>query len=230
MAPRRYARRKLTKKTVAKLTALGQRPYSQRKSMMLAKLRRGLPLSGFPQSKVVRLRYVETRSLVQSSATSDTYVFSATSIFDPNVSGTGHYPYGYTQWASIYNHYKVLGSKIKVTATGIPGTQSGNIFAIKLDDDASISTSMNTIMESNDAKYKLMVGQSAPTYLTKTYSMKKVFPDKPDTLKATFGGNPSEQQYYVLAVRSADGVAALGTIVLQVQIDYIVQVSERKDF
>lgn len=74
----------------------------------------------FPSSKIVKLKYNEYIPI--SSNTSGTvisqYRFNCNSLYDPNQSGTGHQPLYYDTYAGLYNHYLVLGSRIKVTWQG----------------------------------------------------------------------------------------------------------------
>lgn len=196
----------------------------------IGKIRKFLPLSGFPEKKVVKLRYVETILMESSSALTQTYAFSCNSAYDPNQSGSGHQPYGFDQWALIYNHYKVLGSKMKLTVSGAGQAQTGTIYGIKVDDDASISSNINQLMEQKDSKYNVIIGQNAPSALFKKWSLRKTMDPTNDGVSAIVGASPADQEYYVIYAGCADGASAFGKLALQVQIDYIIQFTEMKDF
>lgn len=80
--------------------------------------RRALVLGGFPKSKLVRLRYVEEININPGLGQVASYVYSANGMYDPNITGVGHQPSNFDVWFGnnpIYNHYTVIGSRIKVT-------------------------------------------------------------------------------------------------------------------
>lgn len=83
-----------------------------------AKVPRNLPLSGFPKQKMVRLRFCQEFSLASGVSVSSTKSFNANGMYDPDVSIGGNQPRGFDEWMSIYNHFNVVGSIIKVKATG----------------------------------------------------------------------------------------------------------------
>ena len=47
------------------------------------------------------------------------------SLFDPDFTGTGHQPYYFDQFATIYQRYTVIGSKLTATFTPIPAAING---------------------------------------------------------------------------------------------------------
>ena len=100
---------------------------------------RRLPAIGMSSKKKVRLRYVTEITLNASGVGLSAHYFSANGMFDPDVTGTGHQPLYYDQWMVNYEHYQVLGSKIKVTA--LPSQNAGStpgVFGVVLDNNTSI--------------------------------------------------------------------------------------------
>lgn len=73
-----------------------------------------MPLTGFGNSKPVRLRYHEVVTIDAPVSGVQILNFAANGLFDPNISGIGHGPAGFTQWSARYSHYTVIGSKIRV--------------------------------------------------------------------------------------------------------------------
>lgn len=208
------------------------RRYRPGRKRYIGKIRRFLPLTGFPEKKVVKLRYVDTIKLADSTTPGlvKTYPFSCNSAYDPDATIGGHQPYGFDQWAIIYNHYKVLGSKMTIRVTNTPGSQSGSIFGIKVDDDASVVLNAPGLMEQKDSRYNLVIGQNGPMRLSKKWSLKKTMDPTDDDVSAQVNANPADQEYFVIYAAPADPAVVLGTICFQVQIDYIIQFSEMKDF
>lgn len=76
-----------------------------------------------------------------ASATPQLWVFSGNSIRDPDVTGGGHYPYGYQKWQGMYDYYDVLGSSISVKSSTslITNQNSGfKVSILPIDTGASI--------------------------------------------------------------------------------------------
>lgn len=233
MAPGRRTFRKFRKTTRGRKYTRRSRKYNRRTSLY-----RSTNFGGFPKSKLVKLRYNETVSVNPGVASVTAYSFRANSIFDPNQSGTGHQPMGHDQWAAIYNHYIVLGSKIRCTFTPVNSGTGQAAFGIRLDDDGSSSSlSVSDYIEQGDSVYRVQPDNytvSHPISLTKTFSTKKWFAikdvmDNQTRLGAAIGSNPSEIASYVLWVGPADGSTDLGAWLLTVTIEYIVRFSEPKD-
>lgn len=68
----------------------------------------------FGKTVSVNHRYVETVTINPSAAVSGDNVFSANGMYDPNITGTGHQPYGFDQMAALYDHFAVTGSRITI--------------------------------------------------------------------------------------------------------------------
>lgn len=81
-----------------------------------------LTLTGFPSTKMVRLRYVKPFSITTGSALSTCANFVANGMAYPWLpnQGTGitnDQPRGFDEWMGVYNHYQVLGARISVQCT-----------------------------------------------------------------------------------------------------------------
>lgn len=192
-----------------------------------------LPLSGFPQRKMVKLRYAEVFALNPAASSVATYVFRANSVYDPNFTVTGHQPLGFDQWAAIYNRYTVLGSKITLSPspadlTNVYPVQYGVILS---DDSADIASLTST--EILEGKY----GSDRPKQIgtdlltpknpraVKKFSAKKFFGTKDVLGGAAYGAsvtaNPSQDAYfhcYSQSIGSTDGASLNFTAI----VDYIV--------
>jgi len=67
----------------------------------------------FPDKMITNLFYVEEIDF-GSAAASNYYQFRLNSVFDPDVTSTGHQPYGHDQLAGIYNYYRVIECTFKI--------------------------------------------------------------------------------------------------------------------
>lgn len=115
-------RRPALKKRWTKKRWTKKRPAKKRRSKN-ASVPRPL-LGGFPETKVVTLRYAENITLNPGLTTVDSHAFRLNSIYDPDVTGTGNRPRWSQTWDTIYKKYTVIGAKITVTAAptlGEPG-------------------------------------------------------------------------------------------------------------
>lgn len=71
----------------------------------------------YPESCIVTLPYVETVQVTTTSGVGGFYVFSGNSLFDPNITGTGHQPFAFDTWSELFGRYCVYGSAIEVQVT-----------------------------------------------------------------------------------------------------------------
>lgn len=197
-------------------------------------------MPGFPNQKVVKMRYVEAVTVDPAIGTLGLWQFRANSIYDPDQTGLGHQPLGHDEWAQFYNHAVVLGSKINAKFSYAAGNSTTNqMIGVYLSDDAVIPTTGLQIAEQGLGSYKLMGavnyapggGQTVPT-IYNTYSAKQFYnvadvKDNMTRLGALFGANPDDNAVYTTWVYNTTG-ADVGPTEILVTIDYIVLLSEPK--
>lgn len=191
----------------------------------------GVP-SGMQTSRVGNLRYVEQLTLTAQSALG-VYVFRANSLFDPNFTGTGHQPMGRDQWATLYNHYVVLGSKCKVTFCPQSVATTAMCGVYLTDTSGAPYTDSDYFQEARKGTTKLLSGVQGKkeTVITK-YSAKKFFNvtnvnDNISRLGSGMESTPSEDAYFMVWIQDKTAVAQAVTVI--VEIDYIASFSEPKD-
>lgn len=112
--------------------------FRKRRRLYRAKrkaIRRGKPSkisikqpSGLPDRLFVKLRYNQTALFSDAvGGVPKYYIYSGNSVYDPDITGTGHQPYLYDQWTTLYSAYRCHGSKIRVNvwnnATGSTNSQ-----------------------------------------------------------------------------------------------------------
>lgn len=188
--------------------------------------------SGFPKTRTVSLRYCELGSITSTLGILEGYPFRANSIFDPRANTGGHQPMGYDTWASLYNHYVVLGAKITVLVGAANGADNGQ-FTIYTSDDLVIPYTDSTgFIEAKRGSTKMITNARNQVKLTSTFSAKKFFnitdvKDNFDRVGSTVGDNPPEQSYFNLIYQDLTGSTT--TVQFTAIIDYIVAFSEPKD-
>lgn len=182
------------------------------------------------------MRYCDTLSINPGTApTASRYYFRANSIFDPDATGVGHQPLSHDQWSLFFNHYRVYGSKItiKFSATNAAAPLVVGIFLN--DDQATVSTNFNDIIEQGRGRWKVVDDQGGPSnkVLTYKYSAKRFHnctnvKDRND-LKASFGTNPSEEAFFTVWAACQELATDPGPVAVTVMIDYIVGLEEPKE-
>lgn len=134
--------------------------------------------------------------------------FRANGMYDPDISGVGHQPYGFDQLMAMYRRYEVLSSRIQVEIhtssinTGIPIVA----FISCMDPSRTLEGVVpELLMERNDVKSKTIqngAGHPGVTKLSETYSVKKFFGNAfrngDDTLQGTASADPTRHVDYVV--------------------------------
>lgn len=65
--------------------------------------------------RYVTLKYCQTNIRADLTTIASNQIFNCNSAFDPDRTGTGHQPYGFDSLAALYNRYRVLKFKYKIT-------------------------------------------------------------------------------------------------------------------
>jgi len=150
----------------------------------------------FPAVEYATLRYVQTITISPTANGGVGYhSFNATSIWDPDYSGTvdGGQLYGHDAYQGIYHHYKVLGATCSVqgcpsTSTDFPG------FGINVDDDNFFQFDRRWLMASKGSTYSMGGSNECAKVLSRTYNNKMI--QDQSSLCATFGTSPAQPFYF----------------------------------
>lgn len=184
----------------------------------------GFSAVGFPKLMKLTHRYCENVQISTTNGSFGTYLFSCNGMFDPNITGTGHQPVYFDNMAALYDHYTVIGSRIKVTVSAVDG--SGNGFPAYLcvgkDDDTSVASTFLALTEQNPADFKMVAFQgNEPVTMTSTWSAKATFGGSVlgnDNLQGTGSANPTEQTYYVIGIQPTNTVStALWAVFVEIE-------------
>jgi len=161
---------------------------------------------GIPQTQRVLMRYSETFTVVSTTGVLGSYKFAANGLYDPNLSVSGHQPYGFDQWMSFYSKATVLKSRIdmEVGCTGSDSTLVGVAFAVS-DPTSVLGGSAEALVEGNRGTAGLCVDYAAPRHFEAVYSLNTVDPDHdPAAQWNTTGANPTNTNVYFIHVQCAD--------------------------
>lgn len=192
------------------------------------KSRASLTAQPVPNYKLVKLKYVDNVTLNPGVASIASHLFRANSLFDPDYSGVGHQPLGFDQWTTFYDMYRVVGAKI--SATFFP-TGEHDTCGVYLDNDTTTPTVLSDILEQKQTHYRQIVAsQTHPTTISFNYSSKKFFGKAAAVnanQRAAMTANPTTDIYFTVFAGSPSG-ADTGARVVQIQIEYIALLTERK--
>lgn len=182
----------------------------------------------FPRKMRAVLRYSSTFNLEPGVGQTAHRIFRASSIYDPDLTGLGHQPYGHDTFQSIYNHYRVVKAVCKITSVEGEGNA---IFGLTITDDSTVNTTYDTVREVKPTKWLAVGPANQAQSLTQTYDAMQAFgPAMQERLVGSFGINPDEGQYFDVWMQPANGsggTAQLHSFVAA--ITYYVEFNELKD-
>lgn len=220
------------------------RKRRKRKAAYSVRRKRNLPVGGFPDKWMARLRYVETITLDAGAGTYAVNAFRSNGLYDPNQTGTGHQPSNFDRLSAIYDRYTVLGSKCTVYPVQIAGSNTAVPAVLILhvsEDGTSVATAhasggIDNILEQprlrNSISYVTAINGAKEVVLRKTFSTKKFFglrdvgAMRPYSADVT--GLPDEGAFFEVAAVSPDDTVNPSSITVRVVIDYIALFTEPK--
>lgn len=211
-------------------------PYGRRrKSTRRIRRRKTVKINRpFADNKIVKMRYCDNITLDAGAAGAGVlHRFNANSVFDPDLTGTGHQPLGYDECAVLWTHYTVLGARMRVMATTNADSTAPMMLTLQLTSSPGSLPSITTFIEQKRGSYTIIgrgTGGASKGVVTCNYSGKKHFGVKDlnaTTQKAVFGASPSDEALFELGVQALDANDP-SPIHCLVVIDYIVQMSEPK--
>lgn len=226
--PKRIPKKKTTKKRIYK------KKYTK-KTKVVKPLSNAVLGRGFPMKISTTHIYKEAISPTSTVGAISVHNFISNGMYDPNITGTGHQPMFFDQYSAMYNHYHVIGSKIKVTFLQSAAGNSPVVCGIYLNDDTTTTpTNYQTLGEQTFARQKILTngGTATQLVLTHSYSAKKTFGAgvmANNSLQGTITSNPSEGSYYTVYIQSLN-LADTNTVLAMIEIEYIAVWSELKDF
>lgn len=177
----------------------------------------------------VTLRYQDI-FLLSCSTGVGSYIYSGNSVFDPDVSGSGHQPYYFDRYAAIYSRYVVLNSRIKIsTSIDTSSGQCVNIGLIGYHNNG-VTVDMAGIEEIGESPFgvfKLMVNTPVtPTILTKSLSNADLFGTtehelmtNPDLWTLT-SASPVESTKWKIVCINSDSTVTAFTLAFTAMIEY----------
>lgn len=181
-----------------------------------------------PSRSFVWMKYNEAQT---TGAANFDRIYNANSISDPDETGGGHRPIGYTQMGTFYNRYRVWGVRATVIFAPKPSiTSTMHKVGLCLNNSTSLFTDWDSTHEQQEITVKAVSAQSYPVTIRKYFNIRKVLGQTleqyrtDDRFAAIFGSNPTERVgLHVLAATMLG--AAPGSTVLDynVHLEYRVE-------
>ncbi len=158
------------------------------------------------QNKLIKMKYGQS-ILRTPLSTADSYVFRSNSIFDPDLTGTGHQPMSHDQWATFYERYYVYACAVKITVVNL--TAIPLEFVLYPQEDTTTITTLDLAMEMKNKKFTVVPGSAgnAVKSLSMWTSTKKTVgrvTKFDDIFHANFGANPNTTTQYHIFVSASD--------------------------
>lgn len=191
--------------------------------------------SGLPIKNIVKQRYCQHITLTGSGLTPVYHVFRASSVYDPDLTGSGGQPMGFDEMAGLYNRYRVLGAKMTIKWAGNDGgAGADHMVGCYLDDSGSFPyISWEGLREARKGSSRLITHQRNAVSTSSKYSAKKFWNCTDvkdfDGIAALTSANPLSNAHFVMWMQRLDKQLITNDFNCMVQIDYIVQYFEPKD-
>lgn len=178
-----------------KIKAKGKKYYKKSNTALTTVNKGVLPLS---DRFVTKLRYCDKISVPVTANILGDYSFRLNSLFDPDLTGTGHQPYGFDQLALFYNRYRVY--KVDYTIVQQPNNaNTGTLTTVASNSSGSFAGFvLSHIQEMSRCNTKI-VRIDEPTVLKGSVYLPKLNGDMPiryktdDRFQASVNTNPVEE-------------------------------------
>lgn len=185
----------------------------------------------FPKKLRTVLRYVERNTLTPTAGSYSELFFKCNGLYDPTDAIGGHQPYGFDQYAAIYNHYHVYKSVATVQFSYVGSSNSGAVVGLNITPGATDSDTPATKMEKQDGRknYKLVALGYPVHTITKTWTDKAYFglQKNEQDMSAAVTADPVELSHFCLWASNID-TTATQSIVALLTVEYYVEFIEPK--
>lgn len=188
-----------------------------------------------PPTKLVKFKAVCRGYITGATGAIAVQTFEANSLADPTGTIGAGLPLGLDQWASFYNRYTVVGSKIDVDVHQTTDLGAG-VVILNLREPSTALTNIEHYAESPHTVKRIMTSDIDRDRLTMNYSMKKFYrvnkvldaEDQAATLNDGAPTTPNRMCYYHLACQDCSGTQSV-TVEFVATITYVVLLHSRKE-
>lgn len=232
---------KITRKMVYDSRDPSHKKYAPKRKVYRKRVRRANAVVSrtafIPDRMFTRLKYSELMAVTYTGlAAPAIYQFRAHSIFDPNLTGTGHQPYGHDQYSALYNRYRVYGVKYSVTFTNQDAGKQFDIGFFKRPNNSAASV-VETLLEYPFCQHKMLGAESSGQAIRtisgycsnpRVLGITRASHRNDDSNQALIGYNPTAAGPIISAFISNQNTAESGTVNLRWNLEYYVEFFDRK--
>lgn len=204
--PRKYVRkRRIRKKRVYRNYGIGGRTrYSVNIAKPMARLGYGiLPNGGLPDKCFTKFVYMDNIKLTGTGTTTvaQVYQYRINSLFDCDLTGTGHQPYMRDQLTAFYKYACIYGCKVEICVNAMSTTTQPHLVVVRATRQSSSPTNITLESERAFSKQVCVNAGGADSKRIKMYvPLHKLFGIRKSTLedddfRITIGSNPSQVAY-----------------------------------
>lgn len=182
-----------------------------------------VPRGVFPATRKVTHKYVGSGLISAGAGLGNAHVWSANSLYDPDVTGVGHQPYGRDEMVVIYGKYRVTEARIRVSFFNT----SSCLASVRVDDLSTVITNGELALERPFVKWSPVgttkQAQFVSKYRPEMFGIKDISEQEANAASA-----PARQVYFHCQASALDFTGALATTVITVEIEYDAIWSEPK--
>lgn len=212
-----------------------RRPYKKRQQVRkLANIGRAI----IPDQMGTILKYTDRITLTCTAGVAEIYEFKINSIYDPDLTGTGHQPVGRDEWMAFYSRYRVLSAKCKASfySTEAVNNYMAEIACAFSTERYTANTDPELFAQNPYSRYKRMslIFNSDKSYLQQQTSIGPLLGESKTSYKTdtsyhgTDSADPGVLAYWTVAVQPIDQ-ATTSTYIIYVDIQQYVVFHKRKD-
>lgn len=205
-----------------------QRRFLRGKRQRIPKIRQ------LPTRFLTKMTYCQKLTLSTPIGAYSIYRFQS-SIFDPDLTGTGHQPYYHDQWATMYSKYKVHGFRYRIQFVNT-GSYPAWVAVLHCPHDSYSGSSIETEMEKPANRKRMLLGSANSSSAKRTVSgyvsvrklegLGKAEFAGHEAYEAAFGANPS--RVVKLAIEY-EGMSATSDIYALVHLTYYTEIYNRTE-
>lgn len=194
--------------------------------------------TGFPKMLRMKHKYVSTVTIGNGGGAFKYWNFSCNGMYGPEGTFAGHQPYYFDQLATIYDHYTVVGSKIKFTMNHLGKPAGASLDnAVRLGtciSDAGVEIGNMTLVQERPSGKAILLGPADSGTGQKTVTMKwsarQAFGSaaiSDPNLQGTAASNPTEQQWFYIELEP-NAAEDPDAVTITAEIEYIAVWQELK--
>lgn len=168
-----------------------------------------------------KLLFTDTQAYNPAAGVVSYGVYLANGLYDPRVGVGGGQPRGFDQYMGLYNHFKVVASKI-IVETFTQSTTSVMLLCQSSDGAASSATAVSDWIERPQTSWKSCINYRPIAQIANDFVLSRDLPTQKNDadLQGHATADPTELWYYNVAVGPDDEASDLGSHYVRVVIEY----------